>query len=147
VSEGVVSGKEVTVLLPSTHMNASGSAVGKLIPSGHSHELMVIYDDVDLPLGEFKISFDRGDGGHNGIKSIRESLGTSEFARLRVGIAKKGLFGTATRRPQGDKLAQYVLSPFSKGELKTLDALRDTVRDVLVTFITEGIEKTMNRFN
>jgi len=89
ISAGVLAGEEVMLLYPDTFMNKSGSAVKKLVPKGQEGNLVVVYDDVDIPVGEIKVSFGRGDGGHNGIKSIVASLGTKEFTRVRIGIAPK----------------------------------------------------------
>src|SRR5690606_4374873 len=89
VSQGVFEGEEVTLLMPTTFMNASGSAVAKLVPAGSSDKLVVVYDDIDLPVGELRVSFGRGDGGHNGVKSIIEKLGTKDFVRIRIGVGKR----------------------------------------------------------
>ncbi len=147
VSEGVLENAEVTVLLPQTFMNASGGAVAKLVSKSDIENLIVVYDDVDLPFGEIKISFGRGDGGHNGIKSIIASLGTQEFVRLRVGVARKSLWTGKVVRPKGEKLASFVLGAFSSSEQKELPSLEKKVTEVLCTFISKGRESTMNQFN
>jgi len=147
ISEGVIDGKEVAVLLPDTFMNESGKSVHKFVQSGQSAQLVVVHDDIDIPLGELKVSFGRGDGGHNGIKSIIASLGTKDFVRVRVGIGKKGLFTGKLKRPQGNALSSYVLGRFTKGEEKELSHVKDTLHDLLLLFITQGKEKVMNSFN
>jgi PTH1 family peptidyl-tRNA hydrolase len=146
ISEGVIGLEDVTLLLPETFMNKSGSAVTKLVPKEAADHLTVVYDDVDLPLGEIKISFSRGSGGHNGIKSIIESLGTKDFVRVRLGVASKGFFG-GVKRPQGEKLARHVLGKFKRGEQAQLDqVLKRTVR-ILRTITKDGVEQAMNEFN
>ncbi len=147
ISEGVIKGKEVTALLPQTFMNVSGSAVSKLVPRNAASNLLVVYDDIDLPLGEYRVSFGRGDGGHNGIKSIIESLGTRDFARLRIGIGKKNLWSGALVRPKGEALASFVLGKLSSKDQKTLTEIAQVSGDITSLFVTEGIEKAMNAFN
>lgn len=147
VSEGSVEGQEVFVLLPTTFMNASGSAVAKLVPKDESEKLIVVYDDIDLPLGEIKISFDRGDGGHNGIKSIIEKLGTPKFTRVRIGVAQKSIWTGKLKRPKGEGLASFVLGTFSQKEQKELEEVTALIPKIISTFVTKGREVTMNQFN
>jgi peptidyl-tRNA hydrolase, PTH1 family len=150
VSEGVAYGVEVACLYPDTFMNHSGSAVKKLVPKNVVAQLVVLYDDVDLPLGEVKVSFGRGDGGHNGIKSIIASLGTKDFVRVRIGVAQKTVWPWekgVVRRPRGDALGTFVLASFTKKERHELEAVASTVVEVLRVILTEGKEVAMNRFN
>ena len=146
VSEGILEDKEVTLLYPDTFMNKSGSAVKKLVPKGEEGSLLVVYDDVDIPVGEIKVSFGRGDGGHNGIKSIVSSLGTKEFARVRIGIAPKSFFGK-TKRPKGDRLPKHVLGDFKKREQKDLEEGLEKAKTAIEMIVKEGIEKAMNVCN
>lgn len=146
-SECVYEDKEVTFLLPTTYMNKSGTAVKKLMEVGNTkNELIVIYDDIDLPVGEIKISYDRGSGGHNGIKSIINALGTKEFTRIRIGVASKGLFG-GVRRPKGERLSKHVLGTFSKKEAASLQHVFGRVDEALTLLIREGRERAMNVYN
>lgn len=147
VSEGLYDNKEVTAVLPNTYMNDSGSCVAKAVGKTDTENLLIIYDDIDLPLGEIRVSKDRGDGGHNGVKSITASLGTSNYARLRIGIAKKGLFPGAIKRPRGEALVGYVLGIFSKKEFALLEKQREKTRSVIQMFITDGVRKTMDTYN
>lgn len=146
ISEGLVAGAEVRVLFPSTYMNESGSAVLKAVPRGEVEQLMVIYDEIDLPLGEFKLSYGRGSGGHNGLKSVIEALGTPNFLRVRVGIAHRTLFGNVIR-PTGDRLADYVLGQMSAREQKKLLSVAPAVTKAIETALKEGKDKAMNMFN
>lgn len=146
VSEGVFAGAEVILLYPDTFMNKSGSAVKKLVHTGEEERLVVVYDDVAIPLGEVKVSFGRGDGGHNGIKSIVCSLGTKEFARVRIGIAPKGFFGQ-TKRPTGARLPKHVLGDFKKREQKDVEEGLEKAKRAIELLLKEGIEKAMNEMN
>ncbi len=144
---GLYADNEVSLLLPSTFMNLSGVAVAKLVLKGETEKLIVVYDDIDLPFGEIKISYGRGAGGHNGIKSIIETLGTQDFTRVRIGIAQKSLFTGNLKRPKGDALAHFVLAPFTKKEEKEVEVISKTVEEILKTFVSKGKEVAMNRFN
>lgn len=148
ISEGVVEGKDVSVLHPHTYMNKSGSAVQKLVPKGQENNLVVVYDDVDIPVGEIKIAFGRGDGGHNGIKSIVSVLGTKDFVRVRVGIAGKSFWTGHTKRPQGGAaLNKHVMGQFTAKEKKVVDEVAGVVSEALKTILVEGKEKAMNKCN
>lgn len=150
ISEGVVVGEEVAVLKPATFMNKSGGAVQKLVPRNEVSNLIVIYDDVDVPLGDIKVSVGRGDGGHNGMKSIIASMGSKAFIRVRVGVAQKTVWPWEkgeTRRPKGAALPKFVLKDFTKKEEVVLASLAPRITTCLTTIITNGVEKAMNECN
>lgn len=134
ISEGMIHDKEVVVFYPNTYMNESGKAVKKALDAEDVQNLIVVYDEVDLPLGEFKVSVGGRDAGHNGLKSIISALGTKDFTRVRIGIAPKTLFGKVVR-PRGDKLSRYVLGKMSNKELSKLEEL--------VPRVTEAIEEVV----
>lgn len=146
ISAGVIQGTEVTLLYPDTFMNHSGKAVRKLVPKGEEGNVLLIYDDVDIPIGAFKLSQGRGDGGHNGVSSVIASLDTKEFMRLRVGVASRGWFGVV-KRPTGANLAKHVLSDFSRSEQATLAAVLKELPPVVKTIATDGLTPAMNRYN
>jgi len=146
VSEGVVDGTEVLLLYPDTFMNNSGSAVRKLVPPREIAQLIVIYDDVDLPIGTVKVATGKGSGGHNGIASIINSLGSKDFIRVRVGIAGKTLFGK-TKRPTGDRLADHVLGDFKKREQGSLDTSVSAAVAAIKRIVTDGVVAAMNMYN
>lgn len=146
VSEGMVGGREVRVFFPGTYMNDSGRAVVKVVDVEDVGNLLVVYDDIDLPLGEFKLSFGRGSGGHNGLKSVIENLNTPNFLRLRVGIAHRTIFGKVIR-PTGDRLADYVLGRLSAREEHKLLSIAPIVVKALEMAIVEGKEKAMSVYN
>lgn len=146
VSQGMLGEHEITLLYPDTFMNKSGSAVKKLVPKGEEGSLIVVYDDVDIPVGEVKVSSGRGDGGHNGIKSIIASVGTKDFVRVRIGIAPKSFFGK-TKRPKGDRLPKHVLGDFKKREQKDLEEGLEKAKVAIEVIVKEGIQKAMNVCN
>lgn len=131
-------------------MNHSGTAVAKLVPTNAVDKLIVLYDDIDLPLGSVKVSFGRGDGGHNGIKSIITSLHTKDFIRVRIGIARATVWPWETgdvRRPKGSSLATYVLGTFSKKEVTIVAELAHWLPDVVKTIVCDGREIAMQNYN
>lgn len=145
LSEGVLHGKEVSVLLPATYMNNSGASVKRYL-EGKQSELVVIHDEVDLPFGAVKISKDRGAGGHNGVRSIIDAVGTTNFVRIRVGICQTGFFG-AMKRPKGEKLPKFVLGEFKPGELRKMPEIVEKVEEALQLYMEKGIEKAMQEVN
>lgn len=147
MSEGEIEREDVLVLWPETYMNKSGSAVAKAVTSAKkAKNLIVIYDDLDLPLGMFKISFGRGSGGHNGVESIIKALKTRDFARIRVGISPSTPKGKA-KKPKGEKVIDFLMSDFKKPELEILKKVSKRVTEVIETIITDGLPRAMNEFN
>ncbi len=151
VAEGNVAGVPITLLYPDTFMNHSGTAVRKLVPKGAEATLVVVCDDVDIPLGEVKISFGRGSGGHNGVTSIINSIGTKDFIRVRIGIAKSGIWpwdkGEIKRPKGGAALERHVLGVFSRREDEVLSGVLTTGTAALKTIIEGGYVLAMNQFN
>jgi len=151
VSSGQVLGQDISLLYPDTYMNNSGTAVRKLVPASQLAQLIVLYDDVDLPLGDVRVSFGRGAGGHNGMTSIIEKLGTKDFIRVRLGIGKVGFWpwqSSEVKRPAvGGPLERYVLGNFTKRELETVIQMAKQAQIVIETIITDGHVAAMNRFN
>lgn len=143
-----IENEEVTLLYPDTFMNNSGAAVKKLVPQNELSQLVVIYDDVALPFGEIKISFGRGDGGHNGIKSIIKELGTKDFVRVRVGVAPLSFWTGEAKVLTGDKMVKFVLGNFSKSESVALDKeVFMKVQSAVCEVVKEGYVKAMNTVN
>jgi len=144
-----VSKVDVSYLKPATMMNLSGNAVTKAAskfkvkPAG----VVVIYDDIDLPLGSMKLSFGKGSGGHNGIKSVMDSLNTREFVRLRVGVSPVTPTGKI-RKPKGeDKVLKHLLGNFKPNELKQIKKLSKSIGEAIDTIATEGHLRAMNLYN
>ena len=148
LTEGVVQGGEVTILYPTTFMNNSGSAVQKLVPKGATGQLIVIHDDVDLPLGEIKVTQGKGAGGNNGVSSIIEKLGSKDFVRVRIGIAPKSFWTGKTKRPTGGgPLERFVLKAFTSSEQKQLVEVFPQVQRAIETILADGVTKAMNQCN
>ncbi len=123
-AKGIICGKYVVLAKPLTYMNLSGGAVRELLSALRlrAEDLMVIHDDVDLPLGRVQHKRSGGDAGHLGVRSIIEELGTGNFERLRVGVG---------RPPDGD-ITEYVLSPFEESEGEEVaQAVRRAVEETL----------------
>ncbi len=131
----------VLVVKPVTYMNLSGEAVGEAarfykLPPDH---VLVISDDVDLPLGRLRIRKGGSAGGHNGLKSVIQHLGTDQFPRLRVGVGGKP-------HPDYD-MADWVLSRLAGEDKKVMDEAVKRAADAVETILKDGIDKAMNRFN
>ena len=130
-------GKEnALLLLPETFMNNSGKAVKKLLPKN----LTVIHDDIDLPLGRFKIVFGRGSGGHKGVESVMRALKTKDFWRVRVGVASK-------KKPERKKIPDFLLTPMRKPDFETLKKSFKKISEALGIMLSESPEKAMNLYN
>jgi PTH1 family peptidyl-tRNA hydrolase len=132
--------KHIYFIKPQTYMNRSGRAVSSIlnfykIPL---ENLIVVYDDLDLPLGAIRIRPSGGTAGHRGMESIREHLNTQEFARLRIGIG---------RPPGRMDPAIYVLNNFNQDELELLDLTLGRAAECLERILIEGIEEAMNQCN
>ena len=137
--EGSFAGEKLIVLKPLTFMNLSGNAVLPVV-KGESlkpSEILVIYDDIDLPVGRMRLRKNGGSAGHNGMKSIIEVLGTENFPRLRIGIGSE----EAKRDPD------YVLGRFSGEEREKYEALLDKAVESLELLQRRGIEEAMCMFN
>lgn len=137
---------DILFVKPQTFMNESGRTVSWYQEDGEvkPQNFVVLYDDVDLPVGKMKISFDRSSGGHNGIKSIEQHLGSREFVRIRVGIAPLGEDGSAIT-PANRK--SFVLKGFSEDALEAIKSLAPQVRKALIAIQEKGYAEAMNQFN
>jgi PTH1 family peptidyl-tRNA hydrolase len=133
-------GSRLLLVKPQTFMNLSGQAVGSLsryykIPP---ERILLIFDDVDLPFGTTRIRKQGGSGGQRGMKSIIQRLGTQDFPRMRIGIG---------RPPGRMEAADYVLQDFSKSDAEFLGAVLDQAVEAIFTYVEEGIDAAMNKFN
>jgi len=141
LAEGIIHGQRVVLVKPQTYMNLSGQAVSALrnwYKIDLAHELLVIYDDLDLPFARIRIR-ERGSAGtHNGMRSIVAQLGTTEFPRLRVGIGQP---------PGKMDAADYVLSRFTPEEEAVLPDVLARVADAVDVILREGLITAMNRYN
>ena len=134
-------GEKVLVMKPQTYMNLSGEAVGEAarfykIPA---ERVLVISDDVSLPLGKMRIRGNGSAGGHNGLKNIIQHLGTDNFPRIKVGVG-------APAHPEHE-MVDWVIGKFSKDERKALDEMLKKAMDAAECVIRDGVQKAQNRFN
>jgi PTH1 family peptidyl-tRNA hydrolase len=135
------------IMVPQTYMNDSGKAVSEYLRYHEGRELVVMYDDKDLPFGSFRISFDRGDGGHNGVKSIIQALGRKDFIRIRIGIAPKETDGGAVKPPHGNEVQGYVMGVVKEDEEEALRSVATKVLGAIKTILEKGHHKAMEGFN
>jgi PTH1 family peptidyl-tRNA hydrolase len=140
ITAGRYQGNKIVLAKPQTFMNRSGHAVAALtrfykVPL---HNLMIVYDDVDLPFDTIRMKPSGGSAGHKGMNSVIDQLGTQEFPRLRLGVGRA--FGSK-------QAADYVLKPFSKEESEFLPVYLNRAADAALVFTTEGIEQAMTLYN
>ncbi len=152
VSEGKIgSGKKaqkVVALLPETFMNKSGAAVGKFVKSKKAAEmLVVVHDELDLPLGRAKISFNKSSGGHRGVESIAKAVGTEAFVRIRIGISPATPSGKL-KKPIGEKVVNdFILGKLSKRDEDAIKKVSKNFNEALTLLIAEGRDRAMNEWN
>ena len=142
LQNGKISDQDVLFIKPTTFMNNSGEVLPYLMKeySLENNSFVVVHDDIDLPLGKIRISYDRGDGGHNGIKSIVENLGSKEFLRIRIGVSLLDE-NNVLRKPD-------VLGNFSKDEMDIIKKeITPTIAKVIESLMKDGKERTMGKFN
>lgn len=142
-NEGVES---VYAVFPQTYMNHSGQAVAAVQKYFGTGTVVAIYDDVDLPVGTFKVAARGGAGGHNGVKSLIQHVG-EDFVRVRIGIAPVRFWTGRAIRPAGDQLARFVLQSFGSRERAAIAALQPKLIDALSCVVREGVDAAMNRYN
>jgi PTH1 family peptidyl-tRNA hydrolase len=149
-AEGEVANAFVELLLPETYMNRSGNALKPLMRERElegTDWLIVVYDDIDLPLGTMKISHGRGSGGHKGVDSIIRTIGTRYFTRVRIGISEP-LRGGGAKKPVGEeRVTEFLLSPFRRKERTIIADIAPVVGEALETLITDGRDKAMSLYN
>jgi PTH1 family peptidyl-tRNA hydrolase len=141
-------GGETQVLLkPQTFMNLSGRSVGKALAfyQKKAAELVVVHDEIDLPLGKLRLKQGGGHGGHNGLRSIQSVVG-AEFIRVRLGVGRPPQLPTGGEE-RDRRVADYVLSPFPRAEQAELSALIGRAAEALEALLARGLQKAMNDFN
>ena len=140
IGQGTIGGKQVLLAQPQTFMNLSGVAVKPLLQKNELSpaDLILIYDELDLPWGSIRVKPKGSGAGHNGITDVIEKLGTSEFPRIRLGVHPGHQLTSG---------ADFLLSRFTRQQTETLDAFIDQAADAAESVIAEGVEKSMTRFN
>lgn len=135
------------IMTPSTFMNESGKAVVEYLKYHEGREIIVMYDDKDLAYGAFRISYDRGDGGHNGVKSIIEALQKKDFIRIRIGIAPQEVDGKDIKPPHGQAVQGYVMGAIKEEEEEALRQIAARVLGAIKVISESGYQKAMEVYN
>jgi PTH1 family peptidyl-tRNA hydrolase len=145
VANGAVAGVKVRLVKPQTYMNLSGQALKNYARRpfwSAAKDLLVVVDEVQIPVGRMRLRARGSAGGHNGLKSVEQGLGTQEYARLRIGVGpsdeRKGIY---------KDLADFVLSPFARDERDDVLSLLPMLTAVTETWLRDGVEKAMNLYN
>ncbi len=148
IGSGEVAGAEAILARPQTYMNLSGESVVLLVRKFDIKlgDLLVIHDELDLPLGKIRISRGSGSGGHKGVSSIIYSLGSQDFSRLRVGIGRPVPVGGHSQIGEDD-IVRYVLNDFTGDETRVITPVILMVSEAALCFLSEGISQAMNRYN
>lgn len=153
IAEGKIGKEKFTTILPETYMNRSGNSVSYFIKPKNKtskkgiESLIVVHDDIDLPIGIIKISYNKGTGGHRGLDSIVKALKTKEFVRVRIGISPKTPSGKI-KKPDGEqKILDFILGKFKSNELEELKKVFKKVNQAIDCIISEGKDKAMNIYN
>lgn len=145
ISLGEINGEKVSLVKPNTYMNKSGDTVYAIKKRGADiSSFAVLHDDIDMPLGKVRIIFGRGSGGHRGIESITEALGTKNFLRFKIGISPVSFFGRV-KKPQGEMAVnKFVLGEFGLKESKVMGETILRIEEYLKLFVSQGKEKTIS---
>jgi PTH1 family peptidyl-tRNA hydrolase len=138
--KGRIGEEDVLLAKPQTYMNESGRSVGSIMryTSAAALDLIVVHDELDLPLGTVRVKSGGGHGGHNGLRSIIDHLGAPDFIRVRVGIG---------RPSPGRDAADYVLSPFAQEERASAERSFERAAEAVTAIIVDGLTKAMNDYN
>ena len=145
VSDGMVAGTKVRLVKPQTYMNLSGQALKnylRLADWSPADDLLVVSDEVQIPVGRFRIRAHGSAGGHNGLKSVEAALGNQAYARLRIGVGpseeRTGIFPSLTN---------FVLAPFARDEREDVLAILPDLATATETWLRDGVERAMNLYN
>ena len=139
IGRGSIEGHKVILIEPLLYMNRSGSSVKEMIRKYNTqpHELIVIHDDLDMETGKLRIRKTGSSGGHKGVESVIQNIGSKDFIRVKIGIG----------REPGTQVEDYVLSKFTRQEIPLIKETIDITADAVHTIIADGVDKAMNRFN
>jgi peptidyl-tRNA hydrolase len=138
--KGFIGGEKVILAQPQTYMNLSGESVRSIADyyKIEPEDIIIAFDDIDLEVGQLRVRRKGSAGGHNGIKSIIQHLGTNEFPRVKVGVGAK---------PEGGDLVRHVLGRFSREDEKAMGEVLDLAVEAVELIVTEGVDAAMNRYN
>ncbi|MDP3935103.1 MAG: aminoacyl-tRNA hydrolase [Candidatus Giovannonibacteria bacterium] len=151
IAEGKVGKTKFLIALPETFMNKSGSAAVKLIrpafakasagkPKKELKELVVIHDDLDIPLGRFKISYGKSSGGHKGVESVMRALKTKNFVRIRIGVSPQN-------KPTQKEVMKFIVGKFKPAESEVFKKVIKKISEALEVMATDSLERAMSKFN
>lgn len=147
-SKGELNNEKIEFLLPNTFMNNSGNAICQIIDDKKKlKNLVVVYDDIDLPLGSLKISFNRSSGGHNGLESVIKKVKSREFIRIRIGASPVTPTGKIKKPKGGDAVLKFLLGKYKEDELKEIKKISKKVAEIITMILAEGKDKAMSVFN
>lgn len=147
IKDDVMKIPSIEIMVPTSFMNESGRAVSDYLKYHDKRDIIVMYDDKDLPCGTFRISYDRGDGGHNGVKSIIETLQKKNFVRIRIGIAPPDIDGIEKKAPHGDAVQGYVMGQILDEEEDLLRSIASSVLGAIKIIVEHGYQKAMEVYN
>ena len=153
IGQGSIGGKTVLLAKPQTYMNLSGVAIKPLMQKNEirPNDFILVYDELDLPWGSLRVRPKGSPAGHNGITDVIEKIGTQEFPRIRLGVhpghALPGAKGEGSVLRTQKTGKDYLLSRFTRQQTETLDEFVDLAADATESIITEGVEKSMAKFN
>ena len=140
VSKGIIGGESATLVLPETFVNASGKAVGAFIKTPRAAKnLLIVHDDLDLPLGAIKMVFGRGSGGHKGVESVMRAVKTQDFARIRIGISGVGKGHQAKKISGEEKVIKHVIGKWKPSEEAAFKKVLKKAAETIRLFASENI--------
>ncbi|MEK7635053.1 MAG: aminoacyl-tRNA hydrolase [Patescibacteria group bacterium] len=150
-----ISPKKLSIIHSNEFMNNSGKAVSKIIKSKKAAEnLIVVHDDIDLPIGTMKISFNKGTGGHRGLDSIVKVVKTKEFVRIRIGVSPSNSKGVVKKPNKnltpkaGEKaIIDFILNKFKPAEMEIMKKNFKKISEAIQTLVSDGRDRAMNTFN
>jgi PTH1 family peptidyl-tRNA hydrolase len=145
---GSIAGNDVLLAKPQTYMNLSGKSVARLVEGLRisSDDLIIVHDDLDLPVGKIRVRYGGGSGGHKGIESIFTELGSRDFYRIRIGIGRPPAFEN-TPDIREDDVIDYVLASFTPEEKKLITDSIPLACEAIISLIADGLTATMNKYN
>jgi PTH1 family peptidyl-tRNA hydrolase len=148
VAKGEIGKHTAVYVLPTTYMNKSGAAVSKYILGPKmAKNLILLHDDMDLPLGRIKVSFGKNSGGHRGIESVMKAIKSKEFTRIRIGVSPENAKGVA-KKPTGEEaVLKFIVGKFKPAELIEMKAIFKKTDEALATIVEEGYVAAMNACN
>ena len=148
IGTGKIAGIDVVIARPQTYMNRSGESVSRLVKKYKVSldDLLVVHDELDLPLGKIRIRHGSSSAGHRGVESIIAELGSQQFTRLRLGIGRP-VVPPETGEVTGDDIIYYLLNKLSPEEKNSITLFLPVVSEAILCILTEGLNTAMNRYN